>query len=147
MSRLLKSYGILVLSLAALFASGLMIGRITAPARPARVTAAPTANTAETWLESASRGLQRELRLSPDQEAAIQAPLEAASTALREDQERTLFQMHLRLLVLHDSLARTGVLDASQARQLAASRDKLKRLIVATFPAMVKANPTLAEAP
>lgn len=149
MTSFLRRYGVLMLSLAALFASGVMIGRVTAPAATAHpattATTTTTAKAPQSWLESASHSLKRELLLSPDQETALRAPLEAASVALREDQERALFQMHLRLLVLHDSMAQSGVLHADQTRKLAESRAKLKRLIVAKFPAMVRSNPKLAE--
>ena len=146
MTRLLHRYGILILSLAALFGSGLTIGRITAPAATSRAAAAaPTAHATESWLESASRSLKRDLQLSPAQETALQDELEATSVALREDQERALFQMHLRLLVLHDSMARSVALNPDQTRKLADSRSKLKRLIVAKFPDMVRSNPKFAE--
>lgn len=146
MTRFLRRYGILLLSLAALFCSGLLIGRITAPAATERTAAAaPTAHATESWLESAGRSLKRDLQLSPAQETALQGELEVTSVALRDDQERALFQMHLRLLVLHDSMARSGALNPDQTRKLADSRSKLKRLIIAKFPDMVRSNPKFAE--
>jgi hypothetical protein len=50
--------------------------------------------------------------------------------------------MHLRLLELHDTLAKAGNLDPDQLQRLGRSRLKLKELIIAKFPRMVRENPT-----
>jgi len=93
---------------------------------------------------AASQGLVRELGLSPDQQRQVRDQLVPVSAALYADQERALFQMHLRLLLFHDSLAASGVLDPKQAKRLAASRAKLRSLIVGRFPDMVRGDPVLA---
>ncbi len=144
MKHLFKTYGILALSLLALFGSGIVTGRLTAPR--AAASAVPTADdrTAGAWLDAASRGLVRELKLDATQERQVRDQLLPVSTALHADQERALFQMHLRLLMFHDTLAASGTLHPEQAARLAVSRAKLKSLIVGRFPDMVRGNPVLA---
>lgn len=145
MKRFLRNYGMLGLSLLALFASGLFIGRLTSPRMP--VSAAPVTDAAggpEAWVAVASRGLVRDLKLDPTQEQQMRQRLEPVAAALYGDQERTLFQMHLRLLMLHDTLAKDGGLDDAQLGRLAVSRAKLKGLIIQKFPRMVRTNPSLA---
>jgi len=130
-----KTYGILALSLLALFGSGIVTGRLTARRPPPP---------AETWLDTASRGLVRELKLSADQERQVREQLLPVSAELHADQERALFQMHLRLLLFHDSLAASGTLSGEQAKRLGLSRAKLKSLIIGRFPDKVRGNPVLA---
>jgi hypothetical protein len=143
--HILKTYGILALSLLALFGSGMVTGRLTAQRqRPPGDPAAAGAKTPEAWVAAASQGLVRELDLSADQERQVRDRLVPVSTALHADQQRALFQMHLRLLLFHDSLATSGLLEQDQAHRLAASRAKLRDLIIARFPDMVRGNPVLA---
>jgi hypothetical protein len=145
MKTILRNYGVLAISLIALFASGVSIGRLSLSRVPAAV--APTSDIGmdpESWVATASRGLVRDLELDNGQERKVREQLEPVAAALFSDQERTLFQMHLRLLMLHDTLAKEGSLDQAQLGRLAISRSKLKSLIVQKFPRMVRANPTLA---
>ena len=129
MKKIFKTYGILVLSLVALFASGVTIGRLTAPVvkNPVRPAAATPAD-AEAWMATASRGLVKNLQLDEAQQKIVRAELEPVATTLFSDQERALFQMHLRLLEFHDTLAGIGTLNESQRMRLAVSRAKLKNL-------------------
>lgn len=145
MKKLITSRAVLGLSLVALFASGIGIGRMTAPgsrqaARPAmRFPANP-----ETWVDAASRALVKDLKLDPAQQQKVQQQLDPVATAIFSDQERALFQMHLRLLELHDTLAATGNLNPVQGTRLAASRAQLRELIIRKFPRLVRGNPSLA---
>jgi hypothetical protein len=142
--RILQSYGILVLSLLALFASGMFIGRMTAPSpRQALRPAAPVPADANAWVATASRGLVNDLQLDDAQQQLVRRQLDPVADAIFADQERALFQMHLRLLELHDSLAKTGSLSDPQLTRLGLSRAKLKELIIRKFPRMVRENPTL----
>lgn len=144
MKRLLQSYGILGLSLLALFASGLIIGRMTAPSpRQAAAPAASIPVDADAWVAAASRGLVKDLQLDETQQQLVRRQLDPVAGAIFADQERALFQMHLRLLELHDSLAKTGSLNDPQLTRLGQSRAKLKELIIRKFPRMVRQNPTL----
>jgi hypothetical protein len=142
--RLLQSYGILVLSLSALFASGVFVGRLTAPVskQALRPVAAIPAD-ADSWVQAASRGLVKDLKLDAAQQEKARQQLEPVALAIFADQERALFQMHLRLLGFHDSLAKEGTLSDSQLARLRVSRTKLKELIVRKFPRMVRENPSL----
>jgi transposase len=143
--RFLQHYGVLGLSLLALFASGVGIGRYAAP-KPQPVTqpVVETSASSEAWVAAASRGLVRDLQLDASQELKVRQHLEPVAVAIYTDQERALFQMHLRLLELHDTLAKQVSLDARQLGHLAASRAKLKDLIIRKFPRSVRANPSLA---
>ena len=145
MKRFVQRYGILGLSLLALFASGVGIGRHTAPKpQPVAPPAVETSSSSEAWVAAASRSLVRDLQLDAAQELKVQQLLEPVAVAIYTDQERALFQMHLRLLELHDTLAKQGSLDQRQLRHLAASRAKLKDLIIRKFPRSVRSNPSLA---
>jgi len=143
--RFIQHYGLLGLSLAALFASGVGIGRYAAPRpQPAPPPAVETSGSSEAWGTAASRGLVQDLQLDASQELKVRQQLEPVAVAIYADQERALFQMHLRLLELHDTLAKQGTLDARQLGRLAASRAQLKDLIIRKFPRSVRANPSLA---
>lgn len=145
MKRILQSYGMLVLSLLTLFASGVFVGRMTAPV-PVRASA-PAATVpadAAAWVTAASRGLAEELKLDEAQLQLVRTQLDPVAASIFSDRERALFQMHLRLLELHDTLARQGSLSDSQLKRLAASRTKLRELIIRTFPRQVRENPVLA---
>ena len=145
MKRFIQHYGVLVLSLLALFASGLGIGRLTSP-RP-QAMAQPSVDRPggpDAWVVAASRGLVKDLHLDEAQELKVRQQLDPVAVAIFSDQERALFQMHLRLLEFHDTLAKDGGLDDAQLKRLAQSRAKLRDLIITKFPCRVRANPTLA---
>jgi hypothetical protein len=145
MKRFFHNYGVLGFSLVALFASGVSIGRFASPraTNPASPVADPPGGP-ESWVTVASQGLVRDLKLDGTQERQIRQQLEPVAAALYADQERALFQMHLRLLLFHDTLAKKGGLDDTQLTRLAVSRAKLKGLIIRKFPTMVRRNPSLA---
>ncbi|MCX6874134.1 MAG: hypothetical protein NTW21_10050 [Verrucomicrobia bacterium] len=145
MTRFIQHYGILVLSLLTLFASGLCIGRLTARRpQPAMLPALDTPAGPESWVAAASRGLVRDLHLDEAQELQVRQQLEPVALAIFTDQERVLFQMHLRLLELHDTLAKADSLDQDQLERLVVSRAKLRELIIRKFPLRVRDNPALA---
>jgi hypothetical protein len=145
MKRFFQHYGVLVLSLLALFASGVGIGWLTSPrAQPVAQPALDMPDGPDSWVTAASRGLVKDLGLDKAQELRVRQQLDPVALAIFSDQERTLFQMHLRLLELHDTLAKAGDLDAVQINRLALSRAKLKDLIIRKFPSRVRDNPALA---
>jgi hypothetical protein len=142
--RFLQSYGILVLSLLALFASGVFVGRMTAPGpRRTEMPPAGVPADADAWVAAASQGLVKDLKLDEAQQQKVRQQLEPVAAAIFTDQERALFQMHLRLLELHDTLAKEGSLSGVQLKRLGVSRAKLKELIIRKFPRMVRENPSL----
>ena len=136
-----KTHAILALSLVALFASGVVIGRLTAPGSP--IAAEPPAKTAS-WAESASRSLAADLQLEPSQQQRIDDILAPVGASINEDQETALFTMYLRMLRVHDTIASEIPLSARQSARLAASRARLKGLIIERFPQRVSENPKLA---
>ncbi len=144
MNQRLKTHAVLAGSLAALFASGVMIGRLTAPDLP--VAAAATAK-AGPWAEAASRTLTADLQLDATQRQRIDEILAPVGSDLGEDQESALFIMHLRMLRVHDTIAAELPLSAAQSARLASSRAKLKGLIIGRFPQRVSANPKLVLEP
>lgn len=141
MNPRLKTHAVLAASLAALFASGIVIGRLTVAAPPA---AAPPAAKTGSWAESASRTLAADLRLDASQQEKIDAILAPVGTAIHDDQESALFTMYLRMLRVHDTISTEIPLSAAQSARLAASRAKLKGLIIERFPQRVSENPKLA---
>lgn len=148
MNRFLQSYGILLLSLVTLFASGIVIGRITAPSArrtpPPLPVATTPPNAPDSWVASASARLAADLQLDAPTRQSVQNHLAPVAEEIFSDQQRALFQMHLRLLAIHDSLAAEIPLDARQLNRLSSSRAQLKALIIRKFPLMVRENPTLA---
>jgi hypothetical protein len=144
MIHILKTYGVLVISLMVLFGSGIVIGRLTAPPRSASHDPGTTVTQSpEEWADRACRGLVRHLNLSADQEKLVRAQLGPVAAALEADRERALFQMHLRLLRLHDTLGASVTLSAHQQQLLAASRVKLLRFITQRFPESAGEHPDL----
>jgi hypothetical protein len=150
MKAYIQRYAILLLSLLVLFTSGIFIGRLTAPNRTASApppATDPQAATPASWISSASGNLARDLQLNDAQKTRVSQHLQPVAAAIFEDRERTLFQMHLRLLELHDTLAKDPSLTPAQIKRLASSRAELRERIIRTFPHKVRDNPALANSP
>jgi hypothetical protein len=144
MNPLTKSRALLAASLATLFVSGVVIGRFTAPSSPA---AALPASAKATWAESASRNLAADLQLDSAQRQRIDQLLAPVGESLHDDQENALFTMYLRMLRVHDTISTEIQLSAAQSARLAASRAKLKGLIIERFPQRVSGNLELSMDP
>jgi Spy/CpxP family protein refolding chaperone len=144
MNQRFKIHAVMAASLTALFVSGVVIGRLTAPAPP--VSPALSAKAAS-WTEAASRTLAADLQLDAAQQQQINAIIAPVGTALNEDQESALFTMYLRMLRVHDTISAEMKLSSAQSAHLAASRAKLKNLIIGRFPQKVSENPKLALEP
>lgn len=144
MNQRLKTHAVMAASLVALFASGVVIGRLTAPEPPVAAAAAPKG---EPWAAAASRTLAADLQLDATQRQQIDDILALVGSDLGEDQESALFTMHLRMLRVHDTIAAELPLSAAQSARLASSRAKLKGLIIGRFPQRVSENPKLALEP
>lgn len=143
MKPVVQSWCIIVPSLLALFGAGVMVGRMTAPApHESAAPAALPAQDATAWVDTAVRKLAEELKLDEAQQATARENLTPVAASIFADQERALFQMHLRLLELHDTLAKAGNLAPDQVQRLGRSRLKLKELIIEKFPRMVRENPS-----
>lgn len=145
-SPLLRHSALLLLSVLVLFGSGLWVGRLTAP-RPSVVSRPLSEAGPEQWALEARRRLTAELSLTPAQQERLASELAATGTALFDDQERGLFQMHLRLLKLHDTMTTMAEWQPAQLKQLKKSRAQLRDLIISRFPAMIKNEAALAGEP
>ena len=145
-SPLLRHSALLLLSVLVLFGSGLWVGRLTAP-RPAVASAPLMEAGPEQRALEARRRLTAELSLTPAQQERLASELAATGTALFDDQERGLFQMHLRLLKLHDTMTTMTEWQPAQLKQLKKSRGQLRDLIISRFPAMIKNEAVLAGEP
>ena len=143
-----QRYAVMFLSLGTLFATGLAIGyRIgqesasgiaVGTVKPAPGNATPTA---EEWAGQACEALRRELSLTPPQADLVRQHLVSASRGIFLDRDRALFQIHLRLLEVHDMLSRDLTLDEPQRHRLKSSREKLRALITERFAEILKDNP------
>jgi len=129
--------------LATLFASGLAIGyrlgeqrAATAPVSSMEETVSP-----DDWTSRACDALQRDLALSPEQSDRIRSHLTEASRGIFLDRERALLQIHLRILEVHDILARDTSLNDQQKLRLKASRAKLRSLITSKFADLLRDSP------
>lgn len=144
MNSRIKMHAVLAASLVALFISGIAIGRLTA--RGAVSAAAKPAQTTS-WTEAASGSLAADLQFDAAQQQQADAILAAVGSALNEDQENALFTMYLRMLKVHDAIESGVTLSAAQSTRLAASRGRLKNLIIERFPQKVSQSAILALEP
>lgn len=141
------SYALLVLSLGGIFAAGGTAGYFWGKSRSAVPDAgiaqiigtAPGASAGE-WADDAFQRLARELDLSPEQHGRVRPYLTAAADRVFVERDRALLQMHLRLLEVHDALAREPALNDTQKKRLAHSRAKLKDSILARFAAILRSE-------
>lgn len=144
MKSFIRKFGILSLSLTGLFVTGVFVGRLTGPTSlPSAEPATKVAQNATTWIDTASGGLIRDLALNTAQQEKVREHLTPVATAIFSDQERSLFQMHLRLLEVHDTILKDRMLDGTQQQRLGISRKKLRDRIIQAFPQMVRENPAL----
>lgn len=143
MNSRIKMHAVLAASLAALFVSGIAIGRLTARGAPA--AAKPVQST--TWADAASGTLAADLQFDASQQQQADAILAAVGSALNEDKENALFTMYLRMLKVHDAIDSGVTLSAAQSARLAASRGRLKNLIIERFPQKLSQSALLALEP
>ncbi|MFZ9936705.1 MAG: hypothetical protein ACO3JG_06555 [Luteolibacter sp.] len=140
MNSQIKTHALLAASLAALFISGMTIGRLTAPGAPVAATPAET----RSWAQAASGRLAADLELDTVQQQQADKILATVSRAIDEDKEKALFTMYLRMLRVHDAIDAGVTLSAAQSARLSASRARLKSLILERFPQRVSQDPLLA---
>lgn len=143
------SYPLLALVLGGLFAAGGTMGYYigknqTAGPLPglSESDAGPGANRASAaeWAEAACTRLTGDLGLTEVQTGKIRPLLSHTSELVFLERDRALLQMHLRLLEVHDLLAKDGTLSAPQKNRLARSRAKLKDSILSRFAAILRSN-------
>ena len=129
--------------LGTLFASGLAIGYRLGEQRAATasVSAADTTVSPDDWTTRACDALQHDLALSPEQSDRVRSHLTEASQGIFLDRERALLQIHLRILEVHDVLARDPSLNDQQKLRLKTSRAKLRSLITSKFADLLRDSP------
>ena len=143
----LPSYTLLALSLGGIFAAGGTVGyfvgkRPVPTTDPVISTIGSTNNTSpQQWADQAFENLAGDLKLTGIQRSKMRPFLLAAADRVFMERDRALFQMHLRLLEVHDTLARESNLDPPQQKRLKQSRDKLKASISARFADILRDNP------
>ena len=138
------SYALLAVSLGGIFAAGGTVGYFVGkeapavtPAGDAVIGTAPGASP-ELWAGQAFENLAGDLQLTESQRGKVRPYIEATAERVFGERERALFQMHLRLLEVHDALARETVLTEAQRKRLAQSRAKLKASIVGRFAGILE---------
>jgi len=141
-TRFQRSAG-LAACLGTLFASGVAIGyrlgerrTVTAPDAAVDASVSPA-----DWTTRACDALQHDLTLSPEQSERVRSHLSEASRGIFLDRERALLQIHLRILEVHDILARDPSLGDQQKIRLKASREKLRSLITSKFADLLRDSP------
>ena len=145
MKRFLKKYGVIAGSLAVLFASGIAAGykwgRTGGPSSQAVTTTGHTETTPEQWRENAAAALQNDLGLTDGQTDSIRRSLVAPSQGIFEERHKANLKIHLRLLEVHDTLARDVDLSDKQKALLKHRRDQLRGLIREKFRDLIGDNP------
>jgi len=144
----LPSYTLLALSLGGIFAAGGTVGYLAGkrpgPAQDPAISTISTTNSTspEQWADQAFENLAGDLKLTAPQRLKMRPFLLEAAGKVFMERDRALFQMHLRLLEAHDTLASESNLDPSQQKRLKQSRDKLKASISARFADILRDNPS-----
>lgn len=139
MKRFIHRYGILLLSLTVLFASGIAAGyrwgAVSGPAGPAGMPQAVAAvePTPEQWSENAAAALQKDLGLSEAQTDLVRQVMAGPGREIFEEKHRASLKIHLRLLEVHDTLASSVELTPGQKATLQRRREQLRKLIMEKF--------------
>lgn len=134
MKRFLKRYGLLTLSLGVLFAGGIAAGYRWGQVRPVNVTAKPAPETTpEQWGENAAAALQKDLGLTEAQTENVRRSMSGPSQEIFAERHRANLKIHLRLLEVHDTLARDVDLSEKQKAVLKLRREQLRKLILEKF--------------
>ncbi len=141
-----SAVSLLALSLGGIFAAGGAVGywvgrgEIAAPIGLEDAIGSAPGASPQRWAEQALERLAGDLQLTGEQRLAVQPHLEVAADRIFRERDRALLQMHLRLLEVHDTLARELGLEPGQAKRLAQSRAKLKASILARFASLLQAE-------
>jgi len=143
--RYLKRYGLITGSLAVLFGSGIAAGyrwgRSGGPSDRGLTSNGHAEATPEQWSESAAVALQRDLGLTDGQTDSIRRSLGGPSQQIFDDRRKANLKIHLRLLELHDNLAREMDLSDKQKTILLRRREQLRDLIMEKFRDLIGDKP------
>ena len=134
MNRTLQR-GKVALALLVILASGVGLGWFACEAHRTSAESPPEAGrtplAAELWAERALKTLSQELHLTAQQEQQIRPVLQNASVKMDLDRERTLFQLHLQVLKIHDEMR--PFLRPEQVPALDRMRERLQQDIKRRF--------------
>lgn len=139
MKRLATEHWRIAAALAAIFLGGQVFGYVLATRDRERPPAAvepavPDPGTADDpteWTGAVVARLSDELALRPEQAAAIEPLVQSTALKVARQRQRTLFQIHLQLLELHDEL--DPLLDSDQQDRLRLARKELETTIRERF--------------
>lgn len=120
--------------------SGSANPNVTAAASSPDAILTPNRTAAGEWADQARERLTADLGLSSGQNEKIRPLLDHAADEVFRERDRSLLQMHLRLLEVHDTLAKEGDLSEPQKNRLAQSRAKLKDSILSRFAAILRSD-------
>ena len=146
MNYYLKRYGPLTASLAVLFASGLAAGYRWGQRNAAGLPRPPVVTetsepSPEKWIESAAAALQKDLALTEEQAGRVRTAIAAPAARMFQENRQARFEIHLRLLEAHDTLAREAGLTGTQQARLKVRREQLRQHIIEKFKDIIGANP------
>lgn len=139
------SYALLAVSLGGIFAAGGAVGYYAGKSSAVPVSGLQTvigtaggSASPEQWAGQAFDSLAGELKLTDVQRGRIKPYLAATADRVFFERDRALLQMHLRLLEVHDALAKEHALTEAQQKRLAQSRAKLKTSILGRFSGILR---------
>ena len=142
--NLLPSYALLAVSLGGIFAAGGAVGYFLGKGTPApdplgdSMISSASGTSPEQWAGLAFDNLAGELKLTEVQRGRVRPYLATTADRIFMERDRALLQMHLRLLEVHDTLAKEASLTEPQIKRLAVSRGKLKASILGRFAGLLK---------
>lgn len=100
------------------------------------------------WSADILGRLTRDLKLTPEQQEVFARPLNEAGQKIADQRERSLFQIHLEVLAVHDRLLDIpGELAPAQESRLKKSRDLLQQTISERFSTLLDQDPTAHSTP
>lgn len=141
----LKRYGLITVSLAALFASGLAAGyRLGLNSGTAKAPVAvkqAAESTPDQWIENTALALQKDLGLDESQVLKVRNAVTGPAMGIYSDKRQANFKIHLRLLEVHDTLARETGLTGKQQALLKVRREQLRRHILEKFKDIIGEKP------
>jgi mannose-6-phosphate isomerase class I len=128
-----------------LFVSGLAAGYFWGRQTPEVVLAekgkAQTESlTAEQWAGNAAAALQKDLGLSHGQRESVRRGMAEPAREIFGERRMADFKIHLRLLGVHDDLARDAGLSDEQKATLRQRREQLRRHILEKFKDLASAH-------
>jgi hypothetical protein len=121
---------------------GYYLANSPAPAPPTTVSSGAV------WSADILGRLTRDLGLTPEQQVVFARALDEAGQQIADQRERSLFQIHLEVLAVHDRLLDIpGELAPAQESRLKKSRDLLQQTISERFSSLLDQDPAARSTP